>query len=80
VSSFPQDSWISNAVVVPDQSAPIRVLVAEPDTVSRRLICSIFEGESDAKVLCAESSRLFPSIQEFDPDPNGDKQGAQRGG
>jgi two-component system, LytTR family, response regulator len=68
VSSFPQDSWVANAVVVPDQGAPIRVLVAEPDTVSRRLICSVLESEPDAKVLCVDSSSLLPSIQEFEPD------------
>ncbi len=68
MSSFPQDSIIANTVVVADQGAPIRVLVAEPDTVSRRLICSVLESESDTQVLCAESSRLLPSIQEFEPD------------
>lgn len=68
MSSFPQDSWVANAVVVPDQGAPIKVLVAEPDTVSRRLICSVLESESDANVLCVDSSRLLPSIQEFGPD------------
>lgn len=68
MSSFPQDSWVANAVVVPDQGAPIRVLVSEPDTVSRRLICSVLESEPDAKVLCVDSSRLLPSIQELEPD------------
>jgi two-component system LytT family response regulator len=68
VSSFPQDSWVANAVVVADQGAPIRVLVAEPDTVSRRLICSILESECDATILCVDSSRLIPSIQDFEPD------------
>jgi len=68
VSSFPQDSWVETQVVAREQSAPIRVLVAEPDTVSRRLICSILESESDAEVLCVDNSRLLPSIQECDPD------------
>lgn len=68
MSSFPQDSWVANAGVVADQGAPIRVLVAEPDTVSRRLICSILESESDATILCVDSSRLLPSIKDFEPD------------
>jgi two-component system LytT family response regulator len=48
--------------------APMRVLLAEPDTVSRRLICSILECESDVMLECADDSRLVSSIQEFAPD------------
>ncbi len=44
------------------------MLVVEPDTVSRRLICSILENETEATVLCVDSSRLLPSIHEFQPD------------
>jgi two-component system LytT family response regulator len=68
MSSFPQDSWIANPVAIADQGAPIRVLVVEPDTVSRRLICSILENETDDTVLCVDSARLLPSIHDFRPD------------
>ena len=47
---------------------PIRVLVAEPDTVSRRLICSLLECESGITVTCVDDSRLVSSIQESAPD------------
>jgi two-component system LytT family response regulator len=46
----------------------IRVLVAEPDAVSRRLICSLLECESGITVTCVDDSRLVPSIQESAPD------------
>jgi two-component system, LytTR family, response regulator len=68
VSSFPQDSWVETQVLAREQSTSIRVLVAEPDTVSRRLICSILESESEAEVLCVDNSRLLASVQECDPD------------
>ena len=68
VSSFPQDSWVKTQVLASWQTAPMRVLVAEPDMVSRRLICSILESESDAKVLCVDNSRLLSSIHECEPD------------
>ena len=47
---------------------PIRVLVAEPDVVSRRLICSLLECESGITVACVDDSRLVSSIQESAPD------------
>jgi two-component system, LytTR family, response regulator len=47
---------------------PIRVLVAEPDAVSRRLICSLLECESGITVTCVDDSRLVSSIQENAPD------------
>ena len=50
------------------QSAPIRVLLAEPDTVSRRLICSLLECESDFTLECADDYRLVSSIHEFAPE------------
>jgi len=48
--------------------APIRVLVAEPDAVSRRLICSLVECEPEMTAECVEDSRLVSSIQETAPD------------
>ena len=34
MSSFPQDSWTEIPAVDREHSAPIRVLVAEPDTMN----------------------------------------------
>jgi two-component system, LytTR family, response regulator len=50
------------------QTRPIRVLVSEPDAVSRRLLCSLLEGESGMTVTCVDDSRLVSSIQESAPD------------
>jgi two-component system, LytTR family, response regulator len=50
------------------RALPIRVLVAEPDAVSRRLICSLLECESGITVTCVDDSRLVSSIQESAPD------------
>jgi two-component system, LytTR family, response regulator len=47
---------------------PIRVLVSEPDAVSRRLICSLLECESGTMVTCVDDSRLVSSIEESAPD------------
>ena len=47
---------------------PIRVVVAEPDAGSRRLICSLLECESGITVTCVDDSRLVSSIQESAPD------------
>lgn len=68
MGSLPQDSWVESQLFSRNLSDPIRVLVAEPDTVSRRLICSILEGESDVKVHCVDNSRLLSTIHECDPD------------
>jgi len=45
-------------------SAPIRVLVAEPDAASRKLICSLVECEPEMTAVCVDDSRLVSSMQE----------------
>ncbi len=52
----------------PADLSPIRVLVSEPDAVSRRLICSLLERESEMTVTCVDESRLVSSIEESAPD------------
>jgi len=47
---------------------PIRVFVVEPDAGSRRLICSLVEGEPGMTVECVDDSRLVSSVQEHAPD------------
>ena len=49
-------------------STPIRVLVAEPDAASRRLICSLVECEPEMRAECVDDSRLVCSMQENAPD------------
>jgi len=47
---------------------PIRVLISEPDAVSRRFACALLERESGITVTCVDDSRLVSSIQESAPD------------
>jgi two-component system, LytTR family, response regulator len=49
-------------------SAPIRVLIAEPDAASRRLICSLVECEPEMTAECVDDSGLVSSMQESVPD------------
>ena len=46
----------------------IRVLVAEPDTASRRLICAILETEPDVSFQCINNSDIVAAIQDSAPD------------
>jgi two-component system, LytTR family, response regulator len=66
--SFSRGTWQETPAQAHVQSVPIRVLLIEPDTVSRRLICSLLECESDVTVECIDDSRLVSSIHEFPPD------------
>jgi two-component system LytT family response regulator len=50
------------------QVAPIRVLVVEPDTVSRELICSIASDEPEMTIDCVDGPRLLSSIRQSAPD------------
>lgn len=53
---------------LPGHAKPIRVLVSEPDTVSRRLICSLLKCESGMTATCADDFKLVSSIKENAPD------------
>ena len=48
--------------------APIQVLVAEPDVVSRRLICSLVECEPEMTAECVHDSLMISAIQENAPE------------
>ena len=47
---------------------PIRVLIAEPDATSRRLICSLVDCEPEMTAECVDGSQLISSIQETVPE------------
>ena len=68
MSSLPQHSWTETQVLAREQDPAMRVIVAEPDTASRRLICSILESESNVELHCIDNSDLLSVIQETDPD------------
>ena len=46
----------------------MRVLLVEPDPVSRRLICSLLQCESNMTLECTDEVQLVSSVQEFAPD------------
>lgn len=46
----------------------IRVLVAEPDVVSRRLVCTILERDPAVSFQCIDNSDVVATIQDFAPD------------
>jgi two-component system LytT family response regulator len=64
--SFLDVSDTQKAVFAP--SLPIRVLVSEPDVVSRKFICALLERESSVMATCVDDSKLLSSIQESAPD------------
>jgi two-component system, LytTR family, response regulator len=51
-----------------DRVLPIRALVSEPDSRSRRLICSLLECESGIIVACADDSKFVSAVSESAPD------------
>jgi len=66
--SFPATDGAEEPASIHVRSESIRVLVAEPDPVSRGLICSLLECEPDITTECVDDSRLIASIQENVPD------------
>ncbi len=66
--SFPEILGTGAQASVYVHSAPIRVLVAEPDAVSRKLICSLVECEPQMTADCVDDSRLVSTIHERAPD------------
>lgn len=66
--SFPEIFGVAPTPSAHVHLAPIRVLVAEPDAVSRRLICLLVEGEPEMTAECVEASRLVSSVRERAPD------------
>jgi two-component system, LytTR family, response regulator len=66
--SFPKTLGIEARASVHVQGAPIQVLVAEPDVVSRRLICSLVECQPAMTAECVDDSRLAFTIKESAPD------------
>lgn len=66
--SFPEIFGVEPTPSAHVHLAPIRVLVAEPDAASRRLICLLVEGEPGMTAECVDASRLLSSVQEHAPD------------
>src|SRR5690242_14376881 len=68
LSSLPQHSWADTHALTREQGPAMRVIVAEPDTASRRLICSILESESNVALQCIDKFELLSVNQNADPD------------
>jgi two-component system LytT family response regulator len=68
MSSVAHNSWSEQQPPELEPNAPIRILIAETDGVSRGLIRSILKGESDITVRFTDSSDLLSSMQASDPD------------
>jgi two-component system, LytTR family, response regulator len=66
--SFLSNSSIEASALETELNAPVRVLVAEPDALSRKVICSILDRESDVSFQCIDNSNVVAAIQEFAPD------------
>ena len=66
--SIPEIAGVDLPASVHRHDGPIRVLMSEPDSVSRRLICSLLRCESDMTLECADDSQILSAIQEFGPD------------
>ena len=68
MTPFPEIPAVEVPTLGHVHSAPIRVLVAEPDAVSRRLICSMVECEPEMTAECVDDSRLVSAIRASTPD------------
>ena len=66
--SSPEIPGIEDAAVSQLDRAPIRVLLAEPDTVSCRVIRSFLDSEPDMTMEQVDDARLVSSIQRHAPD------------
>jgi two-component system, LytTR family, response regulator len=66
--SVPEILRVDTPASVRGQVASIRVLVVEPESGTRRLLCSLVEGEPGMTVECVDDSRLVSSVQECAPD------------
>jgi two-component system, LytTR family, response regulator len=68
VRSSPEIPGIEAAAMSQLDCAPIRVLLAEPDTVSCRVISSFLDHEPDVTLEQVDDARLVSSIQRHAPD------------
>lgn len=47
---------------------PLRVVVSEPDSTSRRLICALLQCSAETTVVCVDDSQLLSAIKDTAPD------------
>ena len=68
VISFLSNSFGDLSPSTDGLSTPVRALIAEPDAVSRRLICTMLDREPDISFQCIDNSDVVVAIQDFCPD------------
>lgn len=68
MSSFLHNSWAERIPFAGRLNATLRILVAEADATSNRLIRSILENESDVVVEFVDDSNIISALQEMNPD------------
>jgi len=68
MSSFLHNSWGERVQLAGQPSETLRILVAEADAASSRLIRSILENESDVTLEFVDDSNLLSALQEMNPD------------
>ena len=66
--SFPNNSNGELLSSVYQPNTTVRVLIAEPDALSSRLMCAILEAEPDVTFQCIDNSDVIAAIQDFTPD------------
>ena len=52
---------------LPAVDVPLRILVSEPDTTSRRLICARLQSDAQTTVTCVQDSQLLSAIHDTAP-------------
>ena len=68
MSSFLHNSWAERIQFAGRPSATLRILVAEADATSSRLIRLILENESDVVAEFVDDSNLISAVQGMNPD------------
>jgi two-component system, LytTR family, response regulator len=68
MASFLSNSSIEFSELETTPYSFLRVLVAEPDVVSRRLVCALLEREPDVSFQCIDNSDVIAAIQDSVPD------------
>jgi two-component system LytT family response regulator len=66
--SFLSNSSSESLELETKPNSSVRVLVAEPDVVSRRLVCTILEREPDVSFQCINNSDVVAALQDSAPD------------
>lgn len=68
MKSFQRNTQPAALTELQATDVPLRILLSEPDTSSRRLICALLQRNAETTVTCVEDSQLLFAIAETTPD------------